>query len=258
MNRPVILKTTSELLAWRKKIQQLPTVASVGFVPTMGALHRGHAELLSQARAENEFVLLSIFVNPTQFNNPEDLKNYPITWDQDLKIAAECQVDAIFCPNKAELYPDEYNYKISENRLSLMLCGQSRPGHFDGVLTVVMKLFLLAQPDKSYFGEKDYQQLQLIKGMVDSFFIPTIIVAVATVREIDGLALSSRNLRLSPENKKRAGLISKLLKEKISVQEFKTQLQLAGFEVDYVEDHFGRRFVAALIENIRLIDNEKI
>ncbi len=258
MKQPLILHTPAELRQWRQNLKTNSQNFSVGFVPTMGALHQGHAELLKLARQQNDFIVLSIFVNPTQFNNPDDFKNYPITWEQDLKLAQQNGVDAIFVPNKNDLYPDDYAYKVTENNFSHQLCGAHRPGHFDGVLSIVLKLFMLTQANKAYFGEKDYQQLQLIKGMVDSFFLPIEIIPVPTVRESSGLALSSRNLRLNPQQKEKAVLISKLLKEKISTFEFKEQLESQGFKVDYVEDHSGRRFVAAEIGNVRLIDNAKI
>ena len=191
------LKTTNELKAWRKLISPQKTV---GFVPTMGALHSGHESLLAASQQENDLTVLSIFVNPTQFNNPDDLKNYPQTLERDLLIAEKNGVNAVFIPESMnELYPDQYRFKITETEFSTQLCGAHRPGHFDGVLTVVMKLFQLTQPTRAYFGEKDHQQLTLIKDMVASFFLPIEIVACPTIRETTGLAMSSRNTRLNSD-----------------------------------------------------------
>lgn len=248
-----VFRHIEELQSWRKEVK-----GRIGFVPTMGALHEGHAELLRRARQENDLVILSLFVNPTQFNNPNDLNHYPRTWDQDVQLAAKENVDVLFAPDKEQMYPDQYSYQVKENCFSLQLDGAHRPGHFDGVLTIVMKLFSLTKPTKAYFGEKDFQQMTLIQGMVKSFFMDLEIVPVPTVRESSGLALSSRNLRLTPEQKEKAVLISKLLHQKMSAEEVKKELSLAGFKVDYVEDHNDRRYIAAEIGNVRLIDNAKI
>ncbi len=153
-----ILKTPQALKEWRKR-----QTSSVGFVPTMGALHAGHADLMKRARQENGQVLLSIFVNATQFNDPSDLQKYPKTWEADLALAKSVGVDAVFYPQFEDMYPDDYRYKVSENEYSLLLDGAHRPGHFDGVLTVVLKLFMLALPTRAYFGEKDFQQMTLIQ-----------------------------------------------------------------------------------------------
>ncbi|HRE33194.1 MAG TPA: pantoate--beta-alanine ligase, partial [Candidatus Berkiella sp.] len=139
---------------------------SVGFVPTMGNLHQGHASLLSLAKAQNQISVLSIFVNPTQFNDPKDLQQYPRTLEEDMKIATSLDIDYVICPSANELYPDEYHYQVHETTISHLLEGISRPGHFTGMLTIVLKLLLLVKATHTYFGEKDYQQLQLVKGMV--------------------------------------------------------------------------------------------
>lgn len=248
-----VITSPFEFKQWRAGLG----VRSVGFVPTMGALHRGHATLLEKARAENDLVVLSIFVNPTQFNNPGDLKNYPQTWDQDFAMAEKQKVDVIFFPEYSSMYPDNYRYKITENDFSQKLCGAHRPGHFDGVLSVVMKLFQIVEPHKAYFGEKDYQQLKLIEGMVQSFFMNLKIVPVATVREEDGLAMSSRNMRLTPEQRKKAPLIYKAISTLKTVSEIKSFLEKEDFKIDYVEDIEGRRFIAAFLGEVRLIDNVK-
>lgn len=248
-----VLKSPEEMLEWRKMAK-----GSIGFVPTMGALHDGHASLLTRARGENENLVLSIFVNPTQFNNPDDLKSYPKTWDQDLALAQRLGVNVIFYPQFTDMYPDNYLYKISESSFSNELDGTHRPGHFDGVLTIVHKLFNLVQPQRAYFGEKDYQQLKLIEGMVKAFFMPITIVPVPTLREDSGLAMSSRNLLLTEENKAKAPLIYKTITTAKSSDEAHRILSDAGFKVDYVIDREGRRYVAAFAGNVRLIDNVEI
>lgn len=246
----VVLRTPAELRDWRRR-----TLGTVGFVPTMGALHRGHEELLKRARAADQNVVLSIFVNPTQFNDPKDFEKYPMTWDQDLEMAKRNGVDAVFAPMKDALYPDGYRYRLSENEFSRELDGAHRPGHFDGVLSIVMKLFQLVKPDRAYFGEKDYQQLQLIKGMVEAFFLDVAIVPIPTVREEDGLAMSSRNVRLSKAERALAPEIHKAIRAAKSAAEARSSLEAKGFRVDYVEDREGRRFVAAFLGETRLIDN---
>ncbi|MEN0057194.1 MAG: pantoate--beta-alanine ligase [Bdellovibrio sp.] len=249
----VVLQSPRECQQWRRQQQ-----GSVGFVPTMGALHSGHAELLRRARQENDRVVLSIFVNPTQFNDPQDLQKYPKTWEQDVALAREHGVDAIFYPRYDDMYPDGYRYKVTENQFSLLLDGAHRPGHFDGVLSVVMKLLNLVAPHKAYFGEKDFQQLTLIQGMVQSFFMPLEVVPVPTVREDDGLAKSSRNIRLSPLERQKAPAIYKALRESTTAEEAARRLTEQGFIVDYVTDIHSRRFVAAKLGEVRLIDNVEI
>lgn len=248
-----ILRSPAQLIEWRAKQS-----GKLGFVPTMGALHEGHAELLKQARRENGTVVLSIYVNKTQFNDPKDFEKYPETWTQDLEIARECGVDAVFAPTFEGMYPDEYHYRVSEDALSRELCGAHRPGHFDGVLTVVLKLFQLVRPTKAYFGEKDYQQLSLIQGMVKAFFLDLQIVPVPTVREQDGLAMSSRNKRLSTEERAKAPRLAKILRESPDAKTAIERLTSEGFRVDYVEDRERRRFAAAFLGEVRLIDNVEI
>lgn len=250
----LVIRSAKEMQAWRS----LQGSANLGFVPTMGALHQGHEELLIQARKTNQFVVLSLFVNPTQFNNSEDFKNYPITWEADLKMAEKNKVDVIFSPTKDDLYPDAYKYKVTESELSTILCGQHRPGHFDGVLTVVMKLFQIVKPTYAYFGEKDFQQLKLIEDMVRAFFLDTQIVPIPTVRETDGLAMSSRNMRLSEQGRKKAPLLYKHLTHSRSTTEAAQKLLQDGFEIDYVQDIDSRRFAAVHLGAVRLIDNVKI
>lgn len=250
-----ILKTVQEFKDWRKA---LSVETSVGFVATMGALHSGHAELLKKSKAENQISVLSIFVNPAQFNDPNDFAKYPKTWEADLAIAEKNQVDAIFAPEAQSMYPDDFKYKLSESEFSLDLCGAHRPGHFDGVLTVVMKLFQIIKPQRAYFGEKDFQQLTLIQNMVSAFFMDTEIIPVATLREPDGLALSSRNVRLTSEERSRAPFIYQTISQSASADQAAQELTQAGFDVEYVKDIKQRRFVAVKLGAVRLIDNVKI
>lgn len=232
---------------------------SIGFVPTMGALHEGHLRLVREAKRVNSVVVVSIFVNPTQFNSEEDFHGYPSQLEIDLALLEKEGVDFVFLPSFQELYLDHYRYKVSECDLSHKLCGAHRPGHFDGVLTVVMKLFNIIRPQRAYFGEKDYQQLLLIKGMVEAFFLPIEIVAIPTVREKDGLAMSSRNLRFSKEQREKAPLFAEILSNwDLTPKEVQHQLEEKEFVVDYIEEHFNRRFGAVKLGNIRLIDNKEI
>lgn len=254
MKKPILIESPLEFIELRKQFQN----KSVGFVPTMGALHEGHATLLRQARKENDLVILSIFVNPTQFNDANDYSKYPQTFSTDLKLAEETEVDYIFTPSEKQMYPDNYQYRLTENNFSKILCGEHRPGHFDGVLTVVMKLFHIVKPTKAYFGEKDFQQLNLIQNMVSSFFMDVQIIPVATVRENDGLAMSSRNKRLSEKERLLAAKIYQLSSSLISSEEVKAGLNKLGFEVDYVKDIKNRRFIAAKLGDVRLIDNVEI
>src|SRR5688572_10974313 len=170
----------------------------------MGALHEGHASLIAQARAGSDAVIVTIFVNPIQFNNEEDLRLYPRTMEADAALCESLGVDIIFAPAVEEMYPMPLACAIDVGKLADHLCGAFRPGHFKGVATVVMKLFQIVQADRAYFGEKDAQQLAVIRRLVADFNVPIEIVGVPTVRESDGLALSSRNRRLTPDDRKRA------------------------------------------------------
>ena len=247
-----IISTIDEWKTWRSDIEH---EKSVGIVPTMGALHDGHRSLIRRCRQENDVCVVSIFVNPTQFNDPTDLAAYPVTFDEDSEICTAEGVDAIFAPVYDDLYPDDYRYRVTEEKESLVLCGAHRPGHFDGVLSVVMKLLNLTQARRAYFGEKDWQQLQLVKGMVDAFFMPVTIVACPTVREADDLALSSRNRRLSRDHRQRAARFPHILAMSAPAGEVARLLEKDGFEVDYVQDFKGRRCAAITCGGVRLIDN---
>lgn len=230
---------------------------TVGFVPTMGALHSGHEALLARARAENERVVLSIFVNPAQFNDPQDLARYPRTLEADL-ARARPHVDAVLAPTPAEFYPDNFHYRVTESHLSRRWEGAHRPGHFDGVLTVVLKLLNVVQPQRAYFGEKDWQQLQLVRGMVAALLLPVEIVGCPTVRDADGLALSSRNRQLSPAARARAAAFPRVLQAERDAAASAVKLGQQGFEVDYVDDHDGVRLAAVRLEGVRLIDNVRL
>lgn len=184
---------------------------SIGFVPTMGALHAGHISLLNYAKKQNDIVVASIFVNPTQFNNKEDLINYPRTLDADLELLKKEGCNIVFAPGEKEMYPEPDLRVFSFGNLDKVMEGKYRPGHFNGVAQIVTKLFDIVMPDRAYFGMKDFQQLAIIKKLVADYQYPVEIVACPTVREPDGLALSSRNKRLSDDERKHATLISKTL-----------------------------------------------
>lgn len=254
-----MLKLVNTVENW-KSIQSLLSKEnkSVGFVPTMGALHRGHESLIEKSSSENDITVVSIFVNSTQFNKPSDLINYPKNIEADTEILNKLKADFLFYPWHKEIYPDNYNYKIVENNLSKILCGKFRPGHFEGVLTVVMKLLNIIKPDRAYFGEKDFQQYLLIREMCKSFFIDVEIIACPTQRDFDGLALSSRNLLLSQEERILAKIFPSLLRSKKCTNEIKYELERLGIKVDYIEDFEGRRFGAVNIGSVRLIDNVQI
>lgn len=181
---------------------------SVGLVTTMGALHAGHKALVDRARADNDRVVTTIFVNPTQFGQAADLENYPRTEEADLALFRDAGVDAVLIPGVDEIYPEGDETIVETTHLANVFHGVVRPGHFRGVATVVTKLFNIAQPDRAYFGEKDYQQLAVIRRMVRDLHMPLAIVGVPTVREADGLAMSSRNTRLTPEDRAAAPVLS--------------------------------------------------
>lgn len=221
----------------------------------MGALHRGHASLVERCRRENEITIVSIFVNPSQFNDPKDLERYPRPVDADLALLERLGADDVFLPDAAQLYPDGYRVRVSADLLTAEMEGAHRPGHFDGVMTVVLKLLNLVRPDHAYFGEKDYQQLQVIREMVRDLFVPVEIVGCATVRDNAGLAESSRNALLSAEGRQKAAAIFNAISSASSPAAAKSMLEESGFTVDYVEEKWGRLLAAAWLEGVRLIDN---
>ena len=250
-----ILSDPQEVIRWRRTDA---AHRDVGLVPTMGGLHAGHGSLIRRCREESAQCVVSLFVNPTQFNDPRDLKTYPDSLDADTAMCREAGVDLLFTPTYDRLYPDGYRYRVIETDMSRLLCGANRPGHFDGVLAVVTKLLNIVGPRRAYFGEKDYQQLQLVKGLAAALFLPVEIVACPTVREPDGLAMSTRNQNLSPQERQKAGRFSHLLAGEGSAEAVRAALEAAGFDVDYVADFGGRRCAAVNVGAVRLIDNRPL
>ena len=203
----------TSIAALRARLASLRDRGDVGFVPTMGALHEGHARLLRQAKAECASSVASIFVNPIQFDRPDDLERYPRTLEADVEICSAHGVDIVFAPDAGEMYPRPLECFVEVGRLADHLCGRFRPGHFRGVATVVLKLLEIVRPHRAYFGEKDAQQLAIIKRMVSDFSVPTAIVGVPTVREADGLAMSSRNVHLKGAERLQAAALYQALSE---------------------------------------------
>jgi len=230
----------------------------IGFVPTMGALHDGHAALIVRSRAENATTVVSIFVNPAQFNDPRDFEAYPRTLETDLRRLEDLGVDFVFLPDEPSLYRDGYRYRVTETDVSLGLCGAHRPGHFDGVLTAVLKLLNIFQPNAAYFGEKDYQQYRLVQGMAQALFLDVEIRPCPIVRESDGVALSSRNLRLSHAGRMRAAQFAHVLRTGPTAQAVHAALDAIDIEVEYVEAWEGRLLAAVIVDGVRLIDNVPI
>ncbi|MEY4455376.1 MAG: hypothetical protein RIQ45_899 [Actinomycetota bacterium] len=239
-------------------------MAEKGFVPTMGALHAGHAALISAARKRSNQVVVSIFVNPLQFNDPKDLEKYPRTSDHDRELALAAGASEVWFPTVEEIYPSNPEL-VKAGPIGEVFEGFSRPGHFDGVLTVVKRLFDLVQPDFAIFGEKDFQQLFLIKQMVRNFNLPIEIIAHPTIREADGLALSSRNIRLSSEDRAKAAIIYKALNsgrdqmkavlasEPAWKTDYATVINPENFKEEFAPKQ--RAIIAGWIGGIRLIDN---
>jgi pantoate--beta-alanine ligase len=246
-----IVTEISEWIALKKKMQN----KSIGFIPTMGHLHEGHLALCRRSKSENEITIVSIFVNPTQFNQTDDFDKYPRSISQDINTLSSCEIDYLFCPKAEDIYPDNYEIQVTESHISQILEGEHRPGHFNGMLTVVLKLLNLIQPTRAYFGEKDYQQLLLVKKMVKALFLPIEIVPCQTIRAEDGLALSSRNSRLNEDQRQRAADFPYHLKNARSTREAAEQLSSLGFRLDYVDEKWERRLGAVWLDDIRLIDN---
>lgn len=256
----------------------------VGFVPTMGALHEGHISLINRAKKENDIVVCSVFVNPIQFNNPADLEKYPRTPEKDIEKLEQAGCDAVFMPTAEEMYPNKVEDHYDFGDIEHVMEGACRPGHFNGVAIVVRKLFEIVNPNKAYFGEKDFQQLAIIKKMVRDLNMNLEIVPCPIVREIDGLAMSSRNVRLNEAERAIAPKIFATLndsitkKDAMSPSEMKKYTldkyaEIKEFDVEYVEitdeinlkslenwnecDH-ARIFVALQLGPVRLIDNVRI
>jgi len=273
-----IVRTVADLRA--QVAQYRRSGASVGLVPTMGALHDGHLTLVRSAKLDNARVIATIFVNPKQFGPTEDLSRYPRDEPADVALLKEVGADLLFAPDLGEMYPEGFSTSVSVGGISQHLEGVSRPQFFNGVATVVTKLLLQAVPDRAYFGEKDFQQLQVVRRMVRDLNIPVAIVAVPTIRESDGLAMSSRNRYLSPAQRKMAGALPQVMHDTVAelrsglvaapiIANAKGRLHKAGFDrIDYLElcDEAtlqpipiarapSRLFVAAYVGATRLIDN---
>lgn len=274
-----VLKSKKTLIDYVERQREMGK--KIGFAPTMGALHEGHLSLYKAAKKENDEVISSIFVNPTQFNNPDDFQKYPKTLEKDIELLEKAGVDAVYVPNVDEMYPDglnskKYDFDGLENEME----GKYRPGHFDGVGTIVEELFRQVQPHNAYFGEKDYQQLAIIKKMVEKTKLPVKIHGVPTLREEDGLAMSSRNVRLTETQRKEATIIYETLTKVkewfkvISLEEIKQKVtdifRNSNFELEYFviadeetlkeanaidEDKEYRAFIVAYADTVRLIDN---
>lgn len=282
MSSPALISTVTGARAWRA--MRLRAGASVAMVPTMGNLHAGHATLIDVARRTADFVIVSVFVNPTQFGPGEDYASYPRTLEHDRALAGEHDADAVFAPNAEAMYPnglEEAMLVQAPPRLAGILCGTQRPGHFTGVASVVARLLNVVRPEYAMFGEKDYQQLLIIRRLVEDLFIDTDIVGVPTVREPDGLALSSRNRYLTAEERERAPALYQALAvardemlagaETLDVESRgRATLSAAGFRPEYFEVRHGgdlgppragesRAILAAgWLGKARLIDNIKI
>jgi pantoate--beta-alanine ligase len=248
----------NNLNEWIRFRKTLSSDSSLGFVPTMGNLHAGHASLFLKSREKNARTVSSLFVNPTQFNNPNDLALYPRTLKADIQIMENAGVDFCILPDEKAMYADAYRYQVQEKQLAMCLEGKHRPGHFDGVLTVVLKLLHLTKPTRAYFGEKDYQQFLLIQSMVDAFFMDIEIKACPTIREQSGLAFSSRNNRLTSEQRLTADAFAKLFHQDKSCSLIHDELTTLGIRVDYLEEYEGRRYAAVSIGDVRLIDNYQV
>ncbi|MGH8426416.1 MAG: pantoate--beta-alanine ligase [Gammaproteobacteria bacterium] len=281
MGSPALIPTAAGVRAWRA--MRLRAGETVALVPTLGNLHAGHAALIDRARAMADFVMISVFVNPTQFAPGEDYAQYPRTLDRDRELAGEHDADAIFAPAPDEMYPHgtEAAVAVEVPGLSDVLCGASRPGHFRGVASVVARLFNLVAPEFAIFGEKDFQQLLIVHRMTEELFFPIEIVGMPTVREPDGLALSSRNLYLTPEERRRAPVLYATLRAAAAAlaagakpadveAEGEGELEGAGLRPDYFAvqraadlgaPEGGAELVvlaAAWLGKTRLIDNIRV
>jgi pantoate--beta-alanine ligase len=227
--------------------------ASIGFVPTMGALHEGHATLVRQCVAENKVCVVSIFVNPTQFNNKEDLRLYPRTLETDFELLKQLGATFVFVPSEEEVYPETDTRVFDFGELDKVMEGRFRPGHFNGVAQVVSKLFEIVKPDVAYFGEKDFQQLAIVRAMVKQLNLPVHIVGIPIVREPSGLAMSSRNQRLSEAEKTNAAEIYRALKESVTMTDTHTPAQTTQFVINKINNVLGLR-----IEYYEIVDGNSL
>ena len=230
----------------------------IGFVPTMGALHNGHVSLINKAKAENDVVIVSIFVNPTQFNNQYDYQTYPNQLQQDTQILESLDVDVLFNPSEKDIYPDGNLLKIEpELAIANIFEGKARPRHFSGMLTVVLKLLQITKSDNLYLGEKDYQQLILIKQLIKDFFIDIKVINCPIQREPSGLPLSSRNKNLSATDREIAKAVYKILKQDdfSNLENLIDKIKATGAKLEYIDELDKRIFLAFYIGKVRLIDN---
>ncbi|MGH3127684.1 MAG: pantoate--beta-alanine ligase [Gaiellaceae bacterium] len=231
---------------------------SIGLVPTMGALHEGHLTLLRAARAENETVVMSLFVNPAQFAEGTDLARYPRDEARDLELAAEAGVDVVFAPSRDEMYPPGFQTWVDVTEVGSILEGRFRPGHFRGVATVVLKLFSIVRPTRAYFGQKDAQQVEVIRTLIRDLALEAELRVVPIVRDADGLALSSRNALLSPDERRRALALSRALATRDRERALAELASANGLEIDYLEiADFDPPVLAGAVRvgSTRLIDN---
>lgn len=242
-----VIKTVRELKQAVSELKQAGKV--VGLVPTMGALHAGHMSLVDRARRENDVVVVSVFVNPTQFNNKEDLRTYPRTEEQDCRMLEAAGCDIVFMPTVEEIYPEPDNRVFDLGPVAEVMEGKFRPGHFNGVAQIVSKLFSFVTPDRAYFGEKDFQQIAVIRRMVELEGFKLEIVACPIKREDDGLALSSRNVRLTPEQRKIAPNIAKVMAESCIF----AQLHTVAETIQYVVSNVNR-FPFMEVEYYEIVD----
>lgn len=226
---------------------------SIGLVPTMGALHEGHAALVKRCVAENDITVVSVFVNPTQFNNPDDLRLYPRTLEADCALLEKLDVDIVFAPDVDEMYPEPDTRVFDFGMLDKVMEGRFRPGHFNGVAQIVSKLFYAVKPDKAYFGEKDFQQLAIVREMVKQLQIPVEIIAVPIVREQSGLALSSRNMRLTEQQRETASEIFKTLARSADLLEKQSVEDTKKFVVNSINNH-----EALSVEYFEIVDGDTL
>lgn len=232
------MKTFTSIYQLKQTLKEIRNEGkSIGFVPTMGALHQGHLSLIQQSKEENEITVCSIFVNPIQFNNPSDLEKYPNQLDKDIKMLEEHDCDILFNPNVEEMYPEPDNAEFDFGYLDTVMEAANRPGHFRGVAIVVKRLFEIVEPSRSYFGKKDYQQLLIVKSLVEQYQLSPEIIACTIVREKNGLAMSSRNNRLSIAQKQKAPTIYANLKK---AQELKKYLSPELIKVWIEEKHLDQ------------------
>ena len=247
------MKLVSTIQELQTEIQRLADGKTVGFVPTMGALHQGHISLVKQAVSETPVVVVSIFVNPTQFNDPNDLECYPRTLENDMKLLEPTGCSIVFAPNAKEVYPEPDKRKFNFGKLEEVMEGKHRPGHFNGVAQVVSRLFDIVKPTKAYFGLKDFQQLGIVKNMVKQLQLPVEIVPCAIIREESGLAMSSRNELLTEEQRKNAAVISETL---FKAKELKGQKSVQEI-ADWVTETINKNPFLD-VEYFEIVDDEQL